>query len=461
MRRRADWAVALVVTVMLIDPWDPVWSELAFAQQPATSGSSENLNSTTTSKDISGGTERTTTVTTPDGTVVKQTTTTDTTTKDANGNETHTHESTTTENRLNGSKQTTETTVKETTKDGTKETKTETTTEYDKPMEKDPASGKLKPGGKPTGGVKERSDIDPKQKTKRRRTYKLNPKSNTWEQQQSETVPLKTATSPTVYLPDTASAGTVVTGTIETQVNEVAGGVVIAKAPDGQERSVVVGADGRFLLPAASVRVGTVLTVRDLGGDVIATRPLKVSPGGSGGIEAAPSVSQVPGILPQGGVARITGSNLCSLKTLTEPSVLLNTPRTADVVSALASSGQELLFRVPKTVQPGPGSLMVDNGVGELSAPRVVNPVKIAITTPPRVSVGQPFAANINVEGLTPANRQKSLMATVVVSGNATFAGGQREMRVSVEQGAAKVPVIAQGAGAYEVRVTGITGEAP
>jgi len=42
---------------------------------------------------------------------------------------------------------------------------------------------------------------------------------------------------------------------------------------------------------------------------------------------------------------------------------------------------------------------------------------------------------------------KKILMATVMVTGNATFADGQREMRVPIKDGAAKVPVVAKGSG--------------
>jgi len=99
----------------------------------------------------------------------------------------------------------------------------------------------------------------------------------------------------------------------------------------------------------------------------------------------------------------------------------------------------------------------VENGAGKTSAPQTVNPVKISITTPPTVRVGQAFDATIAIAGLTPENQRKTLLATVTVTGNATFADSQRELRVPIKDGAAKVPVVAKGPGGYEVRVTGIS----
>jgi hypothetical protein len=142
---------------------------------------------------------------------------------------------------------------------------------------------------------------------------------------------------------------------------------------------------------------------------------------------------------------------------VTPPNVLLTTPQTADVVPALASSDKEVDFQVPRTTPPGGGSLAVENGAGQVSASKPVNPVKISITTPPTVRVGQAFDATITIDGLTPANRQKAIMATVVVNGNATFASGARELRVPIKDGTAKVPVVAKGPGGYEVRVTGLS----
>ncbi len=364
---------------------------------------------------------------TPGGVEISRSDTTDTVTKTASGSDRTT---TTTVKTANGDEETTETIQGS---DGT---------------------------GNVTSGIQTVIKIDPQKKTKTTTKSKWDPKTNAWAADGEPRVePLATANHPTVSLPDTASQGSVVTGTIETQVNEVAAGTVTVTAPTGEQHSLLVGAGGRFLLPAAWVVAGARLTFKDLRGDVIANSLLNVLSSGGEALSPDVQIGQIPNILPQGGIAQLTGKNLCNPAAQTVPHVLLRTQQTADVVPALASSDRELKFRVPKTMQPGPGSLTVENGVGQLSAPRPVNPVKISITTPPRVSVGQAFDATIRIEGLTPENRQKPLMATVVVSGNATFAGGQREIRTPIKEGTARVPVVAQGPGGYEVRVTGISND--
>ncbi len=312
--------------------------------------------------------------------------------------------------------------------------------------------------GNQTSGAKAEVTVDPQKKTKTTQLFKWDPKANTWVADGNPKVePVVAATHPTIYLPDTASAGSVVTGTVETQVNEAAAGTVTVTAPSGEQHLILVGAEGHFLLPAALVVAGARLIIKDELGNVIANALLNVLSGASADSASPPQIGQLPDILPQGGIARITGSHLCSPAALTDPNVLLGTPQTTDVVPTLASSDQELKFRVPRTTPPGPGSLTVENGSGRMSEPHTVNPVKITITTPPRVSIGQVFDATISFDGLTPENRQKPLMATVVVSGNATFAGGQREMRIPIRDGAARIPVVARGPGGYEVRVTGIS----
>lgn len=246
------------------------------------------------------------------------------------------------------------------------------------------------------------------------------------------------------------------TGTVETQVNEAAAGTVTVTAPSGGQHALLVGAEGHFLIPAALVVAGARLTIRDELGNVIANDVLHVL-SGTPDSQALPQIARTPDVLPQDGIARLTGSNLCTPTATTVPNAVLTTPQTANVVPALASSNTEMEFRVPRTVPPGPGTLTVENGAGQTSASQTVNPVKISITTPPTVRVGQAFDATIAIAGLTPENQRKTLLATVTVTGNATFADGQREMRVPIKDGAAKVPVVAKGPGEYEVRVTGIS----
>lgn len=316
--------------------------------------------------------------------------------------------------------------------------------------------------GTQQSGAKAVIKVDPVKKTRTTTLFKWDPKTKGYVPDGEPKIePIASATHPNVYLPETASAGSVVTGTVETQVNEAAAGTVTVTDAVGAQHAIIVGAGGHFLLPAGWVVPGARLTIKDELGKVIANETLHVVSGSSPDKASPPRIDRIPDVLPQGGITRVTGSNLCHPAAVTEPHALLRTPQTADAVPALSSSDRELAFRVPRTAPPGPGSLTVENGAGQTSPPHLVNPVKISVTTPPRVNVGQAFDATIAMSGLTPENRQKTLTATVTVAGNATFVGGQREMRVPIKDGLAKVRVVAQGPGGYEVRVTGISSEAP
>jgi len=289
-------------------------------------------------------------------------------------------------------------------------------------------------------------------------TARWDPATRAWQRMEERAEQLQPSKASTVYLLDSASAGGLVIGTVETEVQAVAGGVVVARASNGHEERVGVDPNGQFVIPSSLLVPGVLsLTIKDQVGTILAGRSVQVAPGLRPDPTSPPAVAQVPSVLPAGAVGRLTGHNLCHPESLAGPRVMLNASGASQPVRVLAASDREIRVRVPSAVVPGAASLVVDSGTGQLSAPALTNPVKISVTTPSRITIGERFNAAIAVEGLTAENRGRPLIATVVVSGGATFPRNQREIRVPIKDGIAQVPMIAQGAGTYEVRVTEIT----
>lgn len=284
------------------------------------------------------------------------------------------------------------------------------------------------------------------------------PERKAWQKVDERTAQLQTSKDPAIYLPESASAGGVVIGTVETEVQAVAAGVVVAQTPDGRQGSVLVEPTGRFVVPSTLLMAGTLaLTIKDQAGTTLANKTVRVA-APRGDAAAPPMMTEAPPILPAGAVGRLNGTNLCNAESLDGPGVILTTQGTSQSTRVLAASDQEIKIRVPSTVSPGAGSLVVENGTGQLSRPSTTNPVKISVTTPPQVRINQQFDAAVAIQGLTAENLKRPLTATVVVSGNATFPGNKREMQVPISNGGARVPLIAHAPGAYEVRVTSISG---
>jgi len=288
-----------------------------------------------------------------------------------------------------------------------------------------------------------------------------NPTTGQWEKV-FQFPPLGGEARSAIYLPESASAGGVVIGTVEGGTLARTGGVVTARTPDGQEETIQIPPGGHFRLPPSVLVPGLVaLIFRDPGGKPVGERRLQCTPPADRTVP--PAITDAPAIVPNGGIARIVGRNLSRPDPSSpfEPLVILSTSEKLYSPQVLAGSDREIVIRAPADLRPGPASIAVYTGSGRLTPPQATNAVRVSITAPPTVRIGTPFTSQLRIEGLSADNLQRPLVATLTVSGGATFASGATEMLVPVANGVAEVALLARSAGPYEVRVTAINFGSP
>lgn len=253
--------------------------------------------------------------------------------------------------------------------------------------------------------------------------------------------------------PSATSVGYAVGGTVRTEgVTQTAVGVVVAQSPEGRTVEARPDPQGKWVLPAGLLTVGTwLLRARMPDGKLGGATSLEVLEQTRPPLE--PAITAAPDLAFTGGNASIVGTDLVTGGSSKPPTVWL-TGQSGDVsVDPAAFSDHQIVFQVPHDAPVGDMACFVDSGSG-LSAPVDVNVASLRIEVPHVSVVGQEFVATVRLAGLSAQNRKRDFPAVVSVVGPARFVGGTgKETVVTLRDGMAQVPMVAEGPGEFRLSV--------
>jgi hypothetical protein len=317
------------------------------------------------------------------------------------------------------------------------------------------------------GGEEVITEHDGSKRTTTRKTY--NPQTHDWQTGAAHVHPLQTSKAPEIYLPGHAVASCPVGGTIVTGRQETAPGTVVATGPKGRTETVLVDPHGHFTVPSTLTMPGTLhFNFFDQGGAAIGSRTLRIVapwelPGNA--MTTPPTIVDGPPFVLGGGIGQLNIFGRCNADDFLGPSVYFGTPKMTYTPNILAWSGSELDFRLPLEYSVGRGSLMYDNGLGELSRPketmagglRVDYGLGLKYDWTPSLGYGRYFDTTFHLDGL-PGLTDKPIFGTPWLLTPPQSPVTARMPDVPFTDGIGHLPVEAWRPGAFGL---GLTGFAP